>query len=154
MWKNYCSTTSPHNFSEQVRCHQGATCLRSCLNTYLPKTLMKNLPVSIEALEGTPEVSPMSLMIPVHIQAGMATGIVVGAIAVVEGGRVCRRTRRDGGRTYVCRVCERRFPRAYLLLVHERTHTPLTCPVCGRTFRRAEHMRIHREMHGGNKRPT
>nr|XP_045623043.1 protein odd-skipped-related 2-like [Procambarus clarkii] len=81
------------------------------------------------------------------------TGLTVGAIAVVEGGRVCRRTRREGGRSYVCRVCERRFPRAYLLLVHERSHTPFACPVCGRTFRRSEHLRVHRETHG-NKRPA
>nr|XP_053642188.1 zinc finger protein 358-like [Cherax quadricarinatus] len=80
-------------------------------------------------------------------------GLTVGAIVVVEGGRVCRRIRREGGRSYVCRVCERRFPRAYLLLVHERTHTPFTCPVCGRTFRRSEHLRMHRETHG-NKRPS
>ncbi|XP_042228323.1 protein sister of odd and bowel-like [Homarus americanus] len=88
-------------------------------------------------------------------RASTTAGLTVGAIAVVEGGRVCRRSRREGGRSYVCRVCERRFPRAYLLLVHERTHTPLTCPVCGRTFRRSEHLRMHRETHGGgNKRPA
>ncbi|MPC91232.1 Protein odd-skipped [Portunus trituberculatus] len=75
---------------------------------------------------------------------GTVAGLAVEALAVVEGGRVCRRPRREGGRSYVCRVCERRFPRPYLLLVHERTHTPLTCPVCGRTFRRSEHLRIHR----------
>lgn len=76
----------------------------------------------------------------------MVAALMVAAMAVVEGGRVCRRTRRGegGGRSYVCRVCERRFPRAYLLLVHERTHTPLTCPICGRTFRRSEHLRMHR----------
>ncbi|XP_045117901.1 protein odd-skipped-related 2-like [Portunus trituberculatus] len=85
---------------------------------------------------------------------GTVAGLAVEALAVVEGGRVCRRPRREGGRSYVCRVCERRFPRPYLLLVHERTHTPLTCPVCGRTFRRSEHLRIHRESHGGTKRTT
>lgn len=73
-------------------------------------------------------------------------GVAAAAIAVVEGGRVCRRGRREGARSYVCKVCDRRFPRAYLLLVHERTHSPLTCPVCGRTFRRSEHLRLHRSV--------
>ncbi|KAK3869044.1 hypothetical protein Pcinc_025619 [Petrolisthes cinctipes] len=79
-------------------------------------------------------------------------GLAAAAIAVVEGGRVCRRGRREGARSYVCKVCDRRFPRAYLLLVHERTHSPLTCPVCGKTFRRSEHLRLHRESHGSTKR--
>ncbi|XP_076039162.1 uncharacterized protein LOC143024262 [Oratosquilla oratoria] len=80
-----------------------------------------------------------------------AAAAAAAALAVVEGGRVCRRARREGGsggRAYVCRVCERKFPRAYLLLVHERTHSPLSCPVCGKTFRRSDHLRMHRETHG------
>ncbi|XP_050688538.1 protein odd-skipped-related 2-like [Eriocheir sinensis] len=98
--------------------------------------------------------SVMARLPVVAAAGGTVAGLAVEALAVVEGGRVCRRPRREGGRSYVCRVCERRFPRAYLLLVHERAHTPLTCPICGRTFRRSEHLRIHRESHGGSKRPT
>ncbi|XP_063614354.1 protein odd-skipped-like [Penaeus indicus] len=130
-------------------------CDAACPSKSRPSIQLPRSFASLNALAQTlppPGPSPASgNAVP---RASVTVGVMVGAMAVVEGGRVCRRTKREGGRSYVCRVCERRFPRAYLLLVHERTHTPLTCPVCGRTFRRSEHLRMHRETHGGSKRTT
>jgi hypothetical protein len=55
---------------------------------------------------------------------------------------------------FVCRVCPKKFTRAYSLRVHEQSHTderPFGCTVCGKTFLRKHDRKIHEKLHSGEK---
>ncbi|KAJ3580012.1 hypothetical protein NPX13_g551 [Xylaria arbuscula] len=55
--------------------------------------------------------------------------------------------------TFQCRLCPKRFTRAYHLRSHLRTHTerPFVCTICGKSFARQHDRKQHEGLHSGEK---
>ena len=73
--------------------------------------------------------------------------------SITDGINASKRTQKHPA-TFQCRLCPKRFTRAYNLRSHLRTHTderPFVCSVCSKAFARQHDRKRHEGLHSGEK---